>query len=108
MGITEFSFDDHNCTPILPELSARVLRFSWMAKPSFTWSRRRARRRSIVSPGVTEKLTGPAEAAVKLPFAFRQGWPGNAYDFSKALSTVATVVYSRPMVTPASTLLSQK
>jgi hypothetical protein len=39
------------------------------------------------------KLGGPAEPAVKLPFAFRQGFSGNAYDFSKDLSTV---VYTQP------------
>jgi len=40
-----------------------------------------------------EKLTGAAQTALKLPFAFRSGYGGNAYDFSKDLSTV---IYARP------------
>jgi Tol biopolymer transport system component len=39
------------------------------------------------------KLVGSPQTAMKLPFAFRQGYSGNAYDFSKDLSTV---VYTRP------------
>ncbi|MGA2696539.1 MAG: hypothetical protein ABSE92_10785 [Terriglobales bacterium] len=39
------------------------------------------------------KLTGPAVPAVKLPFSFRVDYSGNAYDFSKDLSSV---VYARP------------
>jgi len=38
-------------------------------------------------------LTGAAQPAIKLPFAFRQYNGGKAYDFSKDLSTL---VYSRP------------
>lgn len=34
-----------------------------------------------------------AQPVMKLPFAFRQGYAGNAYDFSKDLSTI---VYARP------------
>jgi hypothetical protein len=51
------------------------------------------------------KITGPAQAALKLPFAFRQGYSGNAYDFSKDLSTV---VYARPAGHADLYLLSQK
>jgi hypothetical protein len=51
------------------------------------------------------KLTGPAQAALKLPFAFRQGYSGNAYEFSKDLSTV---VYARPAGHADLYLLSQK
>jgi len=39
------------------------------------------------------KLSGSPQPAIKLPFAFRQSNVGNAYDFSKDLSTV---VYARP------------
>ena len=51
------------------------------------------------------KPLGPALPAVRLPFAFRQGYLGNAYDFSKDLSTV---VYSRPGGHADLYLLSQK
>jgi hypothetical protein len=41
------------------------------------------------------QLTGVAQPAIQLSFAFRQSYSGlgNAYDFSKDLSTV---VYTRP------------
>ncbi len=42
---------------------------------------------------------------MKLPFTFRQGYVGNAYDFSKDLSTV---VYARPNGQSDLYLLSQK
>ena len=39
------------------------------------------------------KALGTAQVAMKLPFAFRQNYSGNAYDFSKDLSTI---IYARP------------
>jgi hypothetical protein len=51
------------------------------------------------------KLTGPAQPAVKLPFAFHQGYNGAAYDFSKDLSSV---VYARPGGYADLYLLSEK
>ena len=51
------------------------------------------------------KPFGPARPAVRLPFAFRQDYVGNAYDFSKDLSTV---VYVRPGGHADLYLLSQK
>jgi hypothetical protein len=43
--------------------------------------------------------------AIKLPFAFRQGYGGNAYDFCKDLSTI---VYARPGGQADLYLLSQR
>ena len=51
------------------------------------------------------KITGPAQMALKLPFAFRQDYGGNAYDFSPDLSTI---VYARPGGQANLYLLSQK
>jgi hypothetical protein len=51
------------------------------------------------------KITGPAQVALKLPFAFRQDYGGNAYDFSPDLSTI---VYARPGGQANLYLLSQK
>ena len=45
------------------------------------------------------------QTAVKLPFAFHQGYNGNAYEFSKILSTV---VYARPSGHADLYLLRQK
>ena len=39
------------------------------------------------------KLIGQPQIALKLPFAFHQAYHGNAYDFSRDLSTI---VYARP------------
>jgi hypothetical protein len=50
-------------------------------------------------------LTGPAQAAVKLPFAFRLGFSGNGYEFTKDLSTV---IYARPGGQSDLYLLSQE
>jgi hypothetical protein len=51
------------------------------------------------------KPFGQAQPAVRLPFAFHQAYGGNAYDFSKDLSTV---VYARPGGHADLYLLSQK
>jgi len=39
------------------------------------------------------KLLGKPQVALKLPFAFSSFYQGNAYDFSRDLSTI---VYARP------------
>ena len=51
------------------------------------------------------KLTGPPQIALKLPFGFSISFSGNAYDFSRDLSTI---VYSRPGGQHDLYLLSQK
>jgi hypothetical protein len=51
------------------------------------------------------KITGPAQVALKLPFAFRQDYAGNAYDFSPDLSTI---VYASPGGQANLYLLSRK
>jgi hypothetical protein len=46
------------------------------------------------------RLSAPVQAAVKLPFAFPQGYAGgNAYDFSRDLSTI--VCARNPAVIPS-------
>ena len=56
-------------------------------------------------PWKNGNLTGPAKVALKLPFAFRQDYSGNAYDFSPDLSTI---VYARPGGQANLYLLNQK
>jgi hypothetical protein len=51
------------------------------------------------------KTEGAAQVAVKLPFAFRPGFSGNSYEFSKDLSTV---IYARPGGQADLYLLSQE
>lgn len=92
-GINEFSLEDHKCTSLLPDISSLVVRFSSDGKSVLYLVASRGETTIYRQPWRDGKLTGPAQPAVKLPFAFRQGYGGNAYDFSKDLSTV---IYARP------------
>jgi serine/threonine protein kinase len=105
LGISEFSLDDHKCTPLLPEVSSLVVRFSSDGKSILYLSAAHGETTIYRQPWHDGKVSGPAQPAVKLPFAFRQGYSGNAYDFSKDLSTV---VYARPSGHADLYLLSQK
>jgi hypothetical protein len=51
------------------------------------------------------KLNGAPQVALKVPFVFPLGHGGNAYDFSRDLSTI---VYARPAGHADLYLLSQK
>jgi len=92
-GVSEFSLADRKCIPLLPELSTLVVHFSSDGKSILYLGASRGETTIYRQPWHDGKLTGPAQAALKLPFAFRQGYSGNAYEFSKDLSTV---VYARP------------
>ena len=105
IGVSEFSLADHKCTRILPELNTLSVHFSADDKAILYLVAARGETRIYRQPWHDGKLTGPAQPAIKLPFAFHQGYSGNAYDFSKDLSTV---VYSRPGGHADLYLLSQK
>lgn len=104
-GINEFSLDDHKCTPLLPDISSLVVRFSSDGRSILYLIASRGETTIYRQPWHDGKLTGPAQPAVELPFAFRQGYGGNAYDFSKDLSTV---IYARPGGQADLYLLSRK
>jgi serine/threonine protein kinase len=104
-GVSEFSLADGKCIPLLPELSTLVVRFASDGKAILYIGASHGETTIYRQPWHDGKLTGPAQAAVKLPFAFRQDYSGNAYDFSKDLSTV---VYARPGGHADLYLLSQK
>jgi hypothetical protein len=93
IGVSELEPAARKCTPLLPELKTLVVRFSSDGKAILYLVPSRGETVIYRQPWHDGKLAGPAQAAVKLPFAFRQGYSGNAYDFSKDLSTV---VYARP------------
>ncbi|HXY07842.1 MAG TPA: protein kinase [Terriglobales bacterium] len=105
IGVSEFAIADHKCTPILPELNTLVVRFSSDGKAILYLVASRGETTIYRQPWHDGKLSGPAQAAVKLPFAFRLGYSGNAYDFSKDLSTV---IYARPSGHADLYLLSQR
>jgi len=104
-GVNEFSLDDHKCTALLPDVSSLVVRFSSDGKSILYLIASRGETTIYRQPWHDGRLTGSVQPAVKLPFAFRQGYGGNAYDFSKDLSTV---IYARPGGQADLYLLSQK
>jgi serine/threonine protein kinase len=104
-SINEFSLVDRKCIPLLPELATLVVHFSADGRSILYLGASRGETTIYRLPWHDGKVTGPAQAALKLPFAFRQGYSGNAYDFSKDLSTV---VYARPAGHADLYLLSQQ
>ncbi len=104
-GISEFSLADRKCIPLLPDQKSLIVHFSSDGKSILYLSASRGETTIYRQPWHDGKLTGPVQTALKLPFAFRQGYSGNAYEFSKNLSTV---VYARPAGHADLYLLSQK
>ena len=92
-GVSEFSVADRKCISLVPELNTLVVHFSADGKSILYFTPSRGESAIYRQPWHDGKLTGPAVPAVKLPFSFRVDYAGNAYDFSKDLSTV---VYARP------------
>jgi serine/threonine protein kinase len=93
IGVSEFSLADRKCTPLLPDLNTLVVHFSADGKSILYLGARHGETTIYRQPWKDGRLTGSAQPAVSLPFTFRQGYSGNAYDFSKDLSTV---IYARP------------
>jgi serine/threonine protein kinase len=92
-GIGEFSLTEHKCIQLRPDLKSLVVHMSSDGKSILYLAASRGETTIYRQPWHDGKLTGPAEPAFILPFAFRQGYAGAAYDFSKDLSSV---VYARP------------
>ena len=93
VGIYEISIADRKCIPLLPGVETFYVRFARDGK-SFLYA--------VAAPGEVTfyrqawrngKVIGKPEVALKLPFAFPLTYQGNAYDFSRDLSTV---IYARP------------
>jgi Tol biopolymer transport system component len=103
-GIYELSIVDRKCTVLLPGVSSAGL-FAQDGK-SFLYavaSRGEvAIYRQVWKDG---KNIGVPQVALKVPFAFPEYYAGNAYDFSRDLSTI---VYARPGGHADLYLLSQK
>jgi serine/threonine protein kinase len=92
-GVSELSLADRKCTSLLPGLNTLNVKFSSDGKGILYLIAAHGETIIYRRPWADGKLTGPAQPAVSLPFAFHQGYAGNAYDFSRDL---ATVVYARP------------
>jgi len=92
-GIYDFSLTNNKCIPLLPDVAALVIHFSPDARYILYLMALRGETMIYRQPWHDGKLTGPVQTVMKLPFSFPQGYFGNAYDFSKDLSTL---VYARP------------
>jgi hypothetical protein len=104
-GIYEVSISDRKCIPLLPGVETFTTTFARDGK-SFLYAVASRGEvtiyRQLWSDG---KLVGTPQVALKVPFAFPLFYSGNAYDFSKDLSTI---VYARPGGHADLYLLSQK
>jgi serine/threonine protein kinase len=104
-GIYEVSISDRKCISLLPG----VVTFS----PTFARDGRSflyavASRGEVTiyrQPWKDGKIIGTPQVGLKVPFAFPLSYAGNAYDFSRDLSTI---VYARPGGHADLYLLSQK
>jgi serine/threonine protein kinase len=105
VGLTEFSLTERKCITLLPELLTLEVHFAPDAKSFLYMSPSHGEMIIYRQPWRDGKLTGPVQPAMKLPFTFRLGYAGNAYDFSNDLSTV---VYARPGGQADLFLLNQK
>jgi serine/threonine protein kinase len=89
------SVADRNCAVLIPSLRTSVLHFSKDGESILYLVASRGETTIYRQPWHTGRLSGPVRAAVKFPFAFpsEDSVGGNAYDFSRDLSTI---VYMRP------------
>jgi len=93
VGIGQISISDRKCTTLMPDVPSAMLHFSADGRSILYLGASRGETTIFRLPWHDGKLSGAAQPAVKLPFAFHQVYGGNAYDFSKDLSTI---VYARP------------
>jgi Tol biopolymer transport system component len=104
-GIYEVSLSDRKCAPLLPGVSTFNVTFARDGK-SFLYAVASRSDVTIYRQAWQDgKLIGTPQVALKVPFAFPLAYGGNAYDFSKDLSTI---VYARPGGHADMYLLSQK
>ena len=104
-GIYEVSISDRKCISLLPGVVTFVVTFARDGK-SFLYAVASRGEVTIYRQGWNDgKLMGAPQVALKIPFAFPLEYNGNAYDFSRDLSTI---VYARPGGHADLYLLSQK
>jgi serine/threonine protein kinase len=104
-GIYEVSISDRKCVSLLPGVVTLIVYFARDDKSFLYAVATRGEVTIYRQPWRDGKLIGIAQVAVKVPFAFSLDYNGNAYDFSRDLSTV---VYARPSGQADLYLLSQK
>jgi len=93
VGIYQVSVADKKRTPLLPGVVTYMLRYAADGK-SFLYALQSNGEVSIYRQGWRDGLlVGKSQIVLKIPFAFRFSYHGNAYDLSRDLSSL---VYSRP------------
>jgi Tol biopolymer transport system component len=105
-GIYEVSISDKKCIPLLPGVVTFNVIFAPDGKSFLYAVASRGEVTIYRQPWGDGKLIGAPQVAMKVPFAFPlRYYSGNAYDFSRDLSTI---VYARPGGHADLYLLSQK
>jgi len=104
-GIYEVSISERKCTPLLLGASTYTATFARDGKSFLYAVASRGEVTIYRQPWRDGKLIGAPQVALKVPFAFSLENLGNAYDFSRDLSTI---VYARPGGHQDLYLLNQK
>jgi Tol biopolymer transport system component len=105
VGLGQISVVDRKCIVLASAIKPAMTHFSSDGKSILYLLSSRGETTIYRQPWQNGQLSGAAQTAIKLPFAFRQLYSGNAYDFSKDLSTI---VYARPGGQADVYLLSQR
>ncbi len=104
-GIYQISVSDRRCTKLLPDIATESARFARDGKSFLYAVAARGEVTIYRQPWKDGKTIGAPQIALKIPFTFPLDYGGNAYDFSRDLSTL---VYARPGGHADLYLLSQK
>jgi serine/threonine protein kinase/Tol biopolymer transport system component len=105
-GIYEVSTSDRKCIPLLPDVATETAVFALDGKSFLYAVASRGEVTIYRQPWRDGETIGAPQVALKVPFAFPLDYAnGNAYDFSRDLSTI---VYARPGGHADLYLLSQK
>jgi dipeptidyl aminopeptidase/acylaminoacyl peptidase len=104
-GIYEISISDRKCISLLPGVMTLNVVFARDGKSFLYAVASRVEVTIYRQPWKDGKTIGAPRVALKVPFAFPLSYAGNAYDFSRDLSTI---VYARPGGHADLYLLSQK
>jgi hypothetical protein len=105
IGIYEVSISDRKCISLLPGASTFTTTFAHDGKSFLYAVTSRGEVTIYRQPWGDGKFVGASQVALKVPFTFPVEYHGNAYDFSRDLSTI---VYARPGGHADLYLLSQK
>ena len=105
IGIYEVSISERKCSALLPDTLTSNPIFARDGKSFFYVIASRGKVTIYRQPWKDGKILDAPQVALKVPFAFSQTYNGNAYDFSRDLSTI---VYARPGGHSDLYLLNQK